>query len=338
MSALDLSFQKLLQSQSLTLKESYNAMKEIMSGDVSDIKLSAWLTALRLKGESANEIAGCAKLMKEYASEIKCNDKNAIDVVGTGGDGAHTINISTTSAIVAAGAGITVAKHGNKAVSSKSGSADVLSSLGIKIDVTPEKMEETLNEIGISFLFAPKLHPAMKYAMPVRKELGMRSIFNILGPLTNPAKVKRGVLGVYDKALCPVIAKALVELDCEHFLVVHGNDGLDEITISDNTFVCEVRNGEIKEYELNPEDFGIKKVSITEVRGGEPAENAEIIKNILSGKETGPMLDIVLLNSAAAIYISGKVSSWNDAMKMAKETISSGNAMNKLNELVAATN
>ncbi len=338
MGAIENSLKKLLDKEDLSFKEAEDSMKEIMTGKVSDIKFSAWLTALRMKGENANEIAGCAKIMRECASTISCNDKNAIDIVGTGGDGANTINISTASAIVTAGAGVTVAKHGNRAISSKSGAADVLSSLGIKIDNTPEKMEECLNSIGLSFLFAPLLHPAMKYAMPVRKELGMRSIFNILGPICNPANVKRAVIGVYDKRLCPIIAQAVTELGAEHFLVIHGADKLDEISTTGKAFVCESKNGKITEYELNPEDLGIKKANLSDIRGGTPEENAEILKGVFKGEITNPYLDIILINSASAIYISGKVDTWKEALDLAKDSITSGKAYKKLEELVNFTN
>ncbi len=331
------SLKKILDFKDLSFDESADAMNEIMTGQVSDILFSSWLTALRMKGEGVNEIAGCASVMRKFASPINCNDKNAIDVVGTGGDGAHTINISTTSAIVAAGADITVAKHGNKAVSSKSGSADVLSALGIKIDITPEEMERCVNEVGIAFLFAPKLHPAMKYAMPVRKGLGMRSIFNILGPICNPANVKRGIVGVYDKKLCPIIAQALADLGADHFLVVHGNDGLDEFSIASSTYVCEVRNNDITEYEISPEKFGLKMATIKDIVGGLPEDNARVIRDTLSNKITGAKRDVVLLNSTAAIYVSNKVDSWEDAFVLAEKSINSGNALKKLDNLIRFT-
>ncbi len=337
MDIIKTSLGKILNSQDLSFNESANAMNEIMTGQVSDILFSSWLTALRMKGESVNEIAGFASIMRKFAHKINCNDKDAIDVVGTGGDGAHTINISTTSAIVAAGAGVTVAKHGNKAVSSKSGSADVFSALGIKIDITPDEMERCVNEIGLAFLFAPKLHPAMKYAMPVRKELGMRSIFNILGPICNPANVKRGLVGVYDKKLCPIIAQALADLGAEHFLVVHGNDGLDEFSIASATYVCEVRNNEITEYEISPEKFGLKTASLKDIEGGLPEENSQIIKDTLSNKITGAKRDVVLLNSAAAIYVSNKTNSWEEAFTLAEKSIDTGNAIKKLEELIKFT-
>ena len=309
-----------------------------MTGEVSPVKLSSWLTALKLKGESASEIGGCAAAMNRHASKINCIDHNVIDIVGTGGDGAKTFNISTTSAFVAAGAGITVAKHGNRAVSSLSGAADVLSELGIKIDLPPELMEKTLNEVGIAFLFAPLLHPAMKHAMPVRKELGTRTIFNILGPLCNPASTKNMTIGVYSKHLCPLIAEAARSIGKKHVLVVHGNDGLDEITTTTTTHICEVRNNEIMEYDLAPEKHGIAIARPEDISGGSPAENAQLIRNILEGNEKGPARNIVLINSASSMIVSGKASNWEEGIKAAAESIDSGNAVKKLDELTVFTN
>ncbi len=328
---------KLYAKEDLTLQEAEAAMEEIMSGNVSAVKLSSWLTALKIKGESASEIGGCAAAMNNHASKINCEDPNVIDIVGTGGDGAKTFNISTTSAFVAAGAGITVAKHGNRAVSSLSGAADVLSELGINLELTPIQMEQTLNAVGISFLFAPLLHPAMKYAMPVRKELATRTIFNILGPLCNPASTKRMTIGVYSKPLCRLIAEAALQIGKEHILVVHGEDGLDEITTTTSTHICEVRNGKILEYDLNPEEYGIANVAQDEISGSTPAENANILRAILSGKQQGPKRDIVLINSASSMIVSGKTDNWKDALTLASESIDSGKALEKLNQLIVFT-
>ena len=328
---------KLYLKQDLTFEEANDAMEEIMSGNVSPVKLSSWLTALKLKGESASEIGGCASAMNRHASRINCNDKSVIDIVGTGGDGANTFNISTTSAFVASGAGITVAKHGNRAVSSLSGSADVLSELGIRLDLTPEEMETTLNETGISFLFAPLLHPAMKHAMPVRKELETRTIFNILGPLCNPASTTRMTIGVYSEHLCRLIAEAALQIGKKHLLIVHGKDGLDELTTTTATHICEVRNNEIIEYDLNPEEYGIAIAAPEEIEGGTPAENADIVRAILSGKERGAKREIVLLNSASCMIVSGLADNWKDAIKLAEESIDSGKAMEKLNRLAVFT-
>jgi anthranilate phosphoribosyltransferase len=333
----DDTLKKLYTKQDLTFEEAAGAMEEIMSGNVSEIKLASWLTALKLKGESASEIGGCASVMNRHASKIKCDDKNVIDIVGTGGDGAKTFNISTTSAFVAAGAGLTVAKHGNRAVSSRSGSADVLSELGIRLDLTPAEMELTLNEVGISFLFAPLLHPAMKYAMPVRRELGTRTIFNILGPLCNPASTKRMTIGVYSKPLCRLIAEAALKIGKEHILVVYGEDGLDEITTTTTTHICEVRNGKILEYDLNPTEYGIALAKPEDISGGTPSENAKIVKAILNGEKSGPERDIVILNSASSMIVSGMANNWNDAIKLASDSIDSGKAMEKLNRLIVFT-
>lgn len=337
MSHINETLKKLLASESLSFEEAKKSMEEIMTGQVSDIKLSSWLTALRIKGETAAEIAGCASSMREHATTVPCNDPNAIDVVGTGGDGTHTINISTTAALVAAGCGITVAKHGNKSVSSKSGSADVLDSLGINIDITAEQMADCLNNVGIAYLFAPKLHPAMKYAMPVRKELGIRTIFNILGPLTNPAKVDRALLGVYSQDLAKIIAEAALNMNVKKFLVVHGADGVDEISITGNTKVFEVANGKIEEYFINPEQFGINIATLADIKGGTPEENAEFTRQILGGKLSGPMRDVVILNAAAAIIVADQATGWSNAIQKATESIDSGAALAKLDKLVKAT-
>jgi anthranilate phosphoribosyltransferase len=331
------SLKKLLDSQNISFAEAEAAMKEIMTGKVSDIKLASWLTALRMKGEMPEEIAGCASVMRECSETIKCEDPKAVDIVGTGGDGANTINVSTASAFVAAGAGVTVAKHGNRAVSSKSGSADVLSEMGVNINISPERMEECLNSQGIAFLFAPLLHPAMKYAMPVRKEMGVRTVFNILGPLTNPAKTKRYVLGVYDDNLCMRIARAALNLDFEHSMIVHGNDGLDELTVTGATHVCELKDKEIMEYKISPEEVGMNLSKPGDLRGGTPKENAEIIRDILSGKHLGAKRDIVILNAAAAIYVADKADCWEYAIEAAEESIESGLALKKLKDLIDFT-
>ena len=329
---------KILQGRDLTFNESEKSMDIIMSGDVSDIELASFLTALKLKGETADEIGGCAVSMLRHASKISAFDKNLVDIVGTGGDGANTFNISTTAAFVVAGAGVTVAKHGNVAVSSSSGSADVLRELGIKIDLTPEKMEDVLNSTNIAFLFAQKLHPAMKYAVPVRKTLKTRTIFNILGPLCNPANPKKMTIGVYSKELCFILAEAAKRIGKEHVLVVHGEDGLDEITTTRETAVCELRNGSISEYSISPEQFGMKIANFADIAGGGPAENAEILIDILTGKNSGSKRDIVILNAASAILTSGKADKWEDAISLANLAIDSGQAFAKLNELKKVTN
>lgn len=334
----DDTIKKIYNKEDLTFEEAEAAMEAIMSGEVSPVKLSSWLTALKVKGESASEIGGCASAMNRHASKINCNDSKVVDIVGTGGDGAKTFNISTSAAFVAAGAGITVAKHGNRAVSSLSGAADVLSELGIKIDLTPELMEKTLNEVGIAFLFAPLLHPAMKHAMPVRKELGTRTIFNILGPLCNPASTQLMTIGVYSKHLCRLISEAAKKIGKEHVLVVHGLDGLDEITTTSTTHICELRNGDIIEYDLDPQKYGINLAKPEDILGGSPAKNASLVRNILEGKENGPARDIVLINSASSMIVSGKASNWEEGIKAAEESIDSGNAAKKLDELIVFIN
>ena len=325
--------QKILSGNSLSFSEAQDAMEEIMSGKVSDIKLSSWLTALKLKGETADEIGGCASVMNRYSTKVACEDPDVVDIVGTGGDGAKTFNVSTTAAFVIAGAGITVAKHGNRAVSSKSGSADVLTELGINISITPEIMEKCLKEVGMSFLFAQMLHPAMKYAMPVRKELGTRTIFNILGPLCNPANTQRMTIGVYSKHLCRLIADAALKLNKKHILVVYGNDSLDEISTTTTTHICEVIDGEVREYELSPKEAGIKLAESADLEGGTPEENAKIVVGILDGSITGSKRDIVVLNAASSIIVSDITSDWKEAVKIAEQSIDSGKALSVLENL-----
>ncbi len=333
MSHLKETFLKIIGGNDLSFVEAKSALTEVMSGDFSDILLGAWLTALKIKGETSNEISGCASVMQENATFINVNDPDAVDIVGTGGDGAHTVNISTAASIVAAASGLTLAKHGNRAVSSKSGSADVLASLGVNINLSPVRMEKCLNSIGIAFLFAPALHPAMKHAVPIRKALGIRTIFNILGPLSNPAGVKRAVIGVYDKELCYVIAEASLKLGAKHLMVVHGNDGLDEISTTGPTTISELKNGSIKEYSFSPEDYGIKRATLNDLKGKGPEYNASVIRDILDGKK-GAMRDIIVVNSAAALIVSGKFDSWGDAIKRVENSIDNGDAKAKLNDLV----
>ncbi len=329
--------EKLLESRDLSFEEARAAMNSIMEGGVGEIQLASWLTALRMKGETAAEIGGCAAAMREKAVLVECADENAVDIVGTGGDGAHTFNISTTAAFIACGAGLTVAKHGNRAVSSSSGSADVLEALGVRIELSPAEMSACLKETGIAFLFAPLLHPAMKYAMPVRKALAARTVFNILGPLCNPARVKRMVLGVYDGKLCRTIAEACRDMGLERVLVVHG-DGLDEISTAGKTSICELRGGSIEEYSFDPLAYGIRISSVAELSGAAPAENAEIIKAVLSGRETGARRDAAVLSAAAALFVSGRTDAWSEAISVASESVGSGAATQKLEELVEFTN
>ncbi len=328
---------KLVDRQSLTEAEAEAVMHEIMDGKDSPAQIAAYLTALRMKGETVEEITGSARAMREKATRIRVNDPMVVDTCGTGGDGAATFNVSTTVAFVVAGAGLTVAKHGNRAVSSRSGSADVLKSLGVRVDLPPERVEECVNDIGIGFLFAPLFHGAMKHAMGPRQEIGVRTIFNLLGPLTNPAGASIQVLGVYDEALTETLAKVLVKLGSRHCYVVHGMDGLDEITVTDRTRVSEGKGGRITNYFIEPRDFGFERARLKDLAGGDAEENARIIRDILGGRE-GPRQQLVLLNAAPAMVACGKAATWLDGIKRAQEAIRSGAAMEKLESLVRWTN
>ena len=323
---------KLISNETLTRVEAAAAMSDIMSGNATEAQIGSFITGLRLTGETPEIIAGCAEVMRANATPIKCDDPNAVDIVGTGGDGAHTFNISTTSAFVIAGAGVTVAKHGSYGVSSKSGAANVLDALGVNIQYTPQRMEECLAELGVSFLFAPGLHPAMKYVVGPRRELGIWSIFNILGPLCNPAGVKNGIMGVFKPELVPIVSDACAQLDMNYQFIVHGNDGLDEFTTTTTTMVTEIRRGKVESYEVQPSGLGLAVATADDLIGGEPAENAVITRTILGG-EKGPKRDIVLLNAAFAIMAGGKASSPKEGIALAKESIDSGAALQKLNAL-----
>jgi anthranilate phosphoribosyltransferase len=309
-----------------------SVMDEIMSNQASDIQMSAYLTAMSVKGETIDEITGSAAGMRKHCVRL-LHDLDVLEIVGTGGDKSNSFNISTTSSIVIAAAGIPVAKHGNRAASSKSGAADVLEALGVDITIPPEKSVRLLSEIGQCFLFAQNYHIAMKYVAPVRKELGIRTIFNILGPLVNPAGASMELLGVYDDELVEPMAQVLVNLGVKKALVVFGQDGLDEISMSAPTSICEVRGGWFKTYEMRPEDYGFERCSKEDLVGGDPAENAAITRAILNG-EKGPKRDAVLLNSAAAIYLAKDDLTMEGAIKVAKETIDSGKAAEQLNRFI----
>ncbi len=326
----------LAEGEVLDGEQAYETFKEIMSGETSESQIAAFITALRIRGESADVISGCARAMREKFVYVDPHADDAIDIVGTGGDGAQTFNISTASAIVAAARGITVAKHGNRNVSSKCGSADVLKALGVNIDIAPAKMEVCLERIGIAFLFAPTLHPAMKYAIGPRREIGIRTIFNILGPLCNPSKTRRGLMGVYSQELLPVMAEAAMQLGAEHLLVVHARDGLDEITTTDKTLVCEIKDGEMSSYEIDPIRFDIPRSKPADLRGGEPDENADIVRKIIAG-EQGPRRAIVELNAGAAIYTAGRADSIAGGIELARAAIDSGASAQKLREWVDIT-
>jgi len=321
----------------LTEEKMISVMEQIMSGDAGDLQLGAFITALRMKGESVDEIVGAARVMRKKAESLNIASTNIVDTCGTGGDGGNTFNISTAAALVVAGAGITVAKHGNRAVSSRSGSADVLKCLGVNIEADKTVVEKCLEQVGIGFLFAPLMHGAMKHAAGIRKELGFRTIFNLLGPLTNPAHAHAQVVGVFSRKWVVPLAQVLKSLGCRHALVVHGDDGLDEITLMDKTSVCELSNGNIQEYSISPEDFGLVRCSPDKVQGGSPEENAVIIRTVLDGT-VGPKMDIVLLNAAAAIYAGGKADSLKEGLEIARESILSGAARQKLDDLIRVSN
>lgn len=325
----------LIDGKSMTTDEAAQVMEEIMTGAVTPAQFGAFVTALRMKGETVEEISGLARTMRAKALKVDITGQMT-DVVGTGGDGRNTFNISTVAAFVAAGAGLKVAKHGNRAASSQCGAADVLESLGVKINLTPEQVKQCLEEVGIGFMFAPSFHPAMKYAGPSRKEIGIRTVFNILGPLTNPAGATTYLLGVADGALVDTMAKVLQSLGCRHALVVHGEDGLDEITLTGRTQVCEVTGNGLKSYTINPEEFGFTRTGIENLKGGTAAENAEMLREILSGKP-GPRRDIVLMNATAALTAGNMVKTIKQGIKLAEESIDSGKAAAKLESLVRLT-
>jgi len=328
---------KAVTKTNLTEAEAEAVMREIMQGEATDAQIAAYLTALRMKGETVEEITGSARVMREKAVPITLNAKYHVDTCGTGGDMAHTFNISTTVAFVVAGAGVTVAKHGNRSVSSKSGSADVLQSLGINIEIPSHRVQECLNDVGIAFLFAPMMHQAMKYAIGPRREVGIRTIFNILGPLTNPAKVTSQIMGVYAADLTSPLAKALGNLGAKRAFVVHGMDGLDEITVTDRTRISEFVDGEVKDYFVHPSDFGLPAGKAGDLKGGDAKDNAAITMEILNGMK-GTRRDIVLLNAAAGLVASGRARDLKDGIVIAAESIDSGAARKKLDELKAFTN
>ncbi len=321
---------------SLSEAEMAECMKEIMEGKATDAQIGSFLTALRIKGETVEEITGAARIMREKATTIKAPE-GVLDTCGTGGDMSNTFNISTTTAIVVAAAGVPVAKHGNRSVSSQSGSADVLEALGVKIDLPPDKVEKCLFETGFGFLFAPLFHPAMRYAIGPRREMGIRTIFNILGPITNPAGAKRQILGVFADRLTETLAMVLGNLGAYDAMVVHGEDGLDEITISNGTRVARYREGKVENFYIGPEDFDIKRGKIEDILGGNKDDNAKITLSIFNG-EKGPKRDIVLMNSAAALVVAGKTQDLKEAAMIASDAIDSGKALRKLEEIKKVSN
>jgi len=328
---------KVVIGENLTEEESYDTINKIMSGEASDAQIASFITALRMKGETPEEIIGAAKVMREKATMIHCTDPVVLDTCGTGGDETGTFNISTVAALISAGAGVTVAKHGNRAVSSKCGSIDVLKQLGIKIDISPAEVEKCVNEIGIGFLFAPIYHSAMKYAIGPRREIGIRTIFNIVGPLTNPAGAKHQLLGVFDQKYLETVAFALDSLGSKHAMIVCSSDGIDEITTTSVTNAYELKNGKIKDFVIDPEHFGFKPAKLEELLGNTPEENAQIILAILEGKE-GYKTDVAILNAGAAIYVADKVESIKEGIELARKSIKSGMAKDKLQSLIKYTN
>ncbi len=330
---------KIVDKQDLTYDEAYAVMNEIMNGDTTATQNAAFLAALSTKSakaETIDEISGCANAMREHAIKVE-HDMDVFEIVGTGGDGSSSFNISTTAAIVCAAGGIKVAKHGNRAASSKCGTADCLEALGVNISLEPQKCTELLQNTGICFLFAQKYHTSMKYVGAIRKELGIRTVFNILGPITNPAKPTYQLLGVYDGELCEILAKVLINIGVKRGMVVYGEDKLDEISLSAPTKICEFSDGNIKTYEITPEQFGMKRCKKEDLVGGEPKENADITKAILNG-EKGFKRDAVLLNAGAAFYINEKADSIQDGIALAADIIDSGKAYAKLEEFIKESN
>ncbi len=328
---------KLAEGAPLTRAEAHDALRTIMDGEATPAQIGAFIVALRIRGETPEIIAGCAQAMRERFTPVPAEAGVVIDIVGTGGDRAHTFNISTTAAFVIAGAGLRVAKHGNRSVSSRCGSADVIEALGVNLQASPEIMSRCLREIGIAFLFAPALHPAMRHAIGPRREIGIRTVFNILGPISNPAGARHGVLGVYSPELVPVMAAAALQLGGERMFVVHGRDGLDEITLTGPTLVGEVAAGAVRVYDLSPADVGLSACRREELVGGDVAENAALTRAILDGSERGPKRDVVLLNAAAALISGGAATDWRAGLARAAEALDSGAAAAKLDALIRTT-
>lgn len=327
---------KTMNRQDLTYDEALQTMKEIMTGEATQVQMAAFLTALRMKGETITEITACAEGMRHVGTHLQ-PDGEVLEIVGTGGDEVGTFNISTTAAFVIAAAGIPVAKHGNRSVSSKSGAADILEKLGVNLMQEPEQAKRVLDETDMVFLFAQKYHTAMKNVGPVRKEMGERTVFNILGPLTNPANATRQLLGVYDEDLVEKLAEALMNLGVTRGMAVYGSDGLDEITVTGPTHCCEIRDGKLSSFDISPEQFGLKTYPLQDIIGGSPEENAQIAKDILSGKEQGAKRDIVILNAGIGIYLGSDDISMEDAVKKAAEMIDNGSAYEKMQAFVKAT-
>jgi len=341
---------KVVTGQDLTEAEMIEVMNQIMGGEATPAQVGSFITALRMKGETIDEIAGAARVMRAHATpirvgkaldidreEINLDRETILDTCGTGGSGTKSFNISTTVAFVVSACGVKVAKHGNRSISSACGSADVLEALGVNLNVTPQQVEACINEVGIGFLFAPALHGAMKHAIGPRREIGIRTVFNILGPLTNPAGADRQVLGVYDEKLVDVMARVLVKLGCRRGFIVHGMDGMDEVTLTGPTRIAGIGNGNVILSTIEPEDFGLRRCALVDLQGGDAAENAAIVKDVLAGKP-GPQRDVVILNAAYALLASGLAKDVESGLDRARSSIDDGLAMARLNGLVAMTN
>jgi len=329
--------EKLVNRVNLSEAETIDVMNQIMTGEATPLQVASFLTALRVKGETVEEITGAARVMREKAHRVNVGSKTVLDTCGTGGDQKGTFNISTASAFVVAGAGVNVAKHGNRSVSSQSGSADVLGALGVKIDAPKERVEACIDKVGIGFLFAPLLHEAMKYAVQPRRDIGIRTVFNLLGPLTNPAMASLQLLGLYSGELVGVVAHVLKNLGSVRAMAVHGLEGLDEISLCGPTKVAELRDGQVKEYTIEPEPLGLKKCRLEDLRGGNAEASAAIVRGVLRG-DKGPARDVVLLNSGAALYVSGTAATIAEGLRLAAESIDSGKARQKLEQLIQMTN
>jgi len=332
---MDQYIKKLVEGNHLTIEEAEEAMNKIMEGKATDAQIGSFLTAMRMKGETIEEITACAKVMREKCTKLQAVGE-VMDIVGTGGDCTNTFNVSTVSSIVVAAAGVKVAKHGNRSVSSKCGAADILQELGVKLDITPEQNAKVLEEVGLCFMFAPIYHTSMKYVAKSRRELGIRTVFNILGPLANPAYATLQVLGVYDEKLVEPMAKVLSNLGVKRAMVVHGQDGVDEVSLCGATTVYEVKDGIITNYILNPEMLGLTSCKQQELVGGVASENKQIALDILKGQK-GPKRDMVLINSAVALYIAYNDKTLKECVQIAAETIDSGKALAKLEEFIVAT-
>ncbi|MEM2978318.1 MAG: anthranilate phosphoribosyltransferase [Candidatus Hadarchaeales archaeon] len=337
MNALQRCLEKVLHSSHLTEEEAVEAMRCLMSGEAPPAQVAAFLTALRMKGETVEELSAFARTMREFSLKVRPKvDGRLVDTCGTGGDRIKTFNISTVAMFVVAGAGVPVAKHGNRSVTSRAGSADVLEALGAVIDLPPYEVERCLERVGVGFMFAPVFHPAMKHVAQVRREMGIRTVFNVLGPLTNPAGARAQLLGVFEPGLTEKLALVLRELGCERAMVVHGLDGLDEFSTLGETQVSELLEGEVRTFRVRPEELGLERARPGDLEGGGPVENARILLGVLGG-ERGPRRDIVLLNASAALVVGGRISDLREGLQLGSEVLDSGRALEKLREFVKAT-